>query len=238
MISAPPMTTETELTTGQKLYLILSPLVLSLGFVWLSGDWWWVQGWLFALWLFALSVVSIAYLYRKDPALLRERFNLPGAAGEKRWDKYWLSALMMLFLAWFVVIPLEARRFAWTAGFPPSVEVIGAVLLLPSFFFLYRAYTDNTFLSPVVRIQTERRQRVVSTGVYGFVRHPMYLGGICMILGVPLLAGSLCGLGLGLVLTLMIAGRIIGEERMLTDELEGYVAYKQKVKFRLVPFIW
>jgi protein-S-isoprenylcysteine O-methyltransferase Ste14 len=109
---------------------------------------------------------------------------------------------------------------------------------LPSFFLLYRSYTDNPFVSPLVRIQAERKQRVVSTGVYGFVRHPMYLGAILMMLGVPLLLGSCWGILVGGALTLLLAARIVGEENMLTRELDGYEDYKKKVKYRLVPFVW
>jgi protein-S-isoprenylcysteine O-methyltransferase Ste14 len=79
---------------------------------------------------------------------------------------------------------------------------------------------------------------VVSTGVYGFVRHPMYLGAVLMFVGTPLLLGSAAGLLLGAAMTLLLAFRIAGEERALADELEGYAEYRQKVRYRLLPFIW
>ncbi|WP_081357558.1 methyltransferase family protein [Neomoorella thermoacetica] len=101
-----------------------------------------------------------------------------------------------------------------------------------------RSYTDNTFVSPLVRIQTERKQQVISTGVYGFVRHPMYLGGVLLFVGTPLLLGSKYGVIIGLLMALLLAGRIIGEERMLANELEGYIEYKKKVKYRLIPYVW
>jgi protein-S-isoprenylcysteine O-methyltransferase Ste14 len=135
-------------------------------------------------------------------------------------------------------MPLDAKRFKWTASFPSWLKICGGIGLLPSFFLLYRSYTDNPFVSPLVRIQAERKQRVVSTGVYGFVRHPMYLGAILMMLGVPLLLGSCWGILVGGALTLLLAARIVGEENMLTRELDGYEDYKKKVKYRLVPFVW
>ena len=122
--------------------------------------------------------------------------------------------------------------------FPVWLNILGIAGLAGSFFLFFRSYTDNTFLSPLVRIQEDRKQRVVSTGVYGFVRHPMYLGGCLMFLGVPLLLGSVFGVLAGLALTLLLMGRIMGEEGMLDRELEGYREYTQNVCFRLIPFLW
>ena len=145
---------------------------------------------------------------------------------------------MLGFTAWIVIMPLDASRFGWTAPFPWWLRPLGVVGLIKSFYLFFRSYADNTFLSPLVRIQTERKQTVVSTGVYGFVRHPMYLAGILMFLGAPLLLGSLYGLLTAIVIGLLLAGRIIGEERLLVSELAGYQAYRKKVKFRLIPFLW
>ena len=99
-----------------------------------------------------------------------------------------------------------------------------------SFFLLHRSYVDNTFVSPLIRIQTERKQRVITTGVYGFVRHPMYLGAILMAAGVPMLLGSKYGLFIGFGLSGLLVVRIIGEEKMLVNELEGYAEYEKEVK--------
>jgi protein-S-isoprenylcysteine O-methyltransferase Ste14 len=115
---------------------------------------------------------------------------------------------------------------------------VGGAGLAGSFFLFFRSYTDNTFLSPLVRIQDDRKQRVVSTGVYGVVRHPMYLGGILMFLGAPLLLGSSWGVIAGLALTILLMVRVVGEEGMLARELEGYREYMQNVRYRLFPFLW
>jgi protein-S-isoprenylcysteine O-methyltransferase Ste14 len=216
------------------LYILFFPaLLLSL-----SGDWFWIEGWIFTAWFLALCYAAISYLYRNDPGLLAERYKKPGSLNQQGWDRYVVIGLVLGFLAWIIVMPLDAKRFEWTTGFPVWLKVIGTVALMFSAFFFFRSYTDNTFLSPLVRIQTDREQRLVSTGVYGFVRHPMYLGGALLFIGTPLLLGSALGLAVGFALILLVAGRIVGEEKLLVQELEGYEAYRTKVKYRLIPFIW
>ena len=135
-------------------------------------------------------------------------------------------------------MPLDAKRYEWSANFPVWLKIIGGITLLLSSFLFYRSYVDNTFLSPLVRIQTERKQRVVSTGIYGFVRHPMYLAGILLFIGTPLLLSSMCGILIAVLISLLLIARITGEERMLVKELDEYTGYRKKVKYRLIPFIW
>jgi protein-S-isoprenylcysteine O-methyltransferase Ste14 len=103
---------------------------------------------------------------------------------------------------------------------------------------MFRATVENTFMSSLVRIQTDRKQRVISTGVYGFVRHPLYLGCVLMMFGAPLLLGSIFGLSISVLTVFVLAARIMGEEKMLVNELEGYEDYKKKVTYRLIPFVW
>ena len=216
----------------------ISPFIWLVIILLLSGNWFWVEGWLFGIWFITLSISRTVYLYRKDPELLNERSRKPGTGNQKEWDKYITRLITVIFVVWFFIMPLDAERFMWTVNFPIWLKVLGGILLLISFFFLYRAYTDNTFLSPLVRIQTERKQQVVSTGVYGFVRHPLYLGDALFFIGTPMLFGSKYGILLGVVMLFIIAVRIIGEEKMLIGELEGYADYMDKVKSRLIPFVW
>jgi protein-S-isoprenylcysteine O-methyltransferase Ste14 len=204
----------------------------------LAGDARWVEGWIFCAWFLGLCGTVVVWLYRKDPALLAERYRRPGSGNQKNWDQAAVYGLVAGFALWVVVMPLDAKRFGWTAPFPVAVKAAGGVLLLVSAFLFFRAYCDNTFLSPVVRIQTERQHRIVTTGVYGFVRHPMYLGGLLMFFGAPLLLGSVLGLVVAGMLGLLLAFRIVGEERMLTQELEGYRDYQRTVRYRLVPLLW
>lgn len=215
-------------------YLLLYPLVLMA----LSGDGHWIEGWVFSLWFVALCAVTMVYLYLKDPALLAERYRRPGTGDEESWDTYFVYAFGALFVAWFALMPLDARRFHWSPAFPFWATLAGAILLAIASFFTFRAFTDNTFLSPLVRIQTERNQRLVSTGVYGFVRHPLYLGAVCMLMGAPLFLGSVSGLVVGAALTSLLMARIVGEEHMLVARLEGYKDYRNRVRYRLIPYLW
>jgi protein-S-isoprenylcysteine O-methyltransferase Ste14 len=111
-------------------------------------------------------------------------------------------------------------------------------MLIPSLYFIFQSTAENTFASTMVRIQKERKQQVISTGVYGFVRHPMYLGAVFMIFGAPLLLGSIGGLMIAGLALLVLLFRIVGEENMLMNELEGYSEYVKRVRYRLIPFIW
>ena len=216
------------------LYILVFPALI----LFLSGDFTWPEGWIFCIWFILLCFSTILYLYWKDPALLAERYQKPGAGNQERWDVYVVYGIVIGFILWIVIMPLDAKRFGWSPVFPLWLKGLGGAGLIGSFFLFFRSYTDNTFLSPLVRIQEDRKQRVVSTGVYGFVRHPMYLGAILMFVGVPLLLGSCYGVLAGCALTILLMARILGEEVMLGRDLDGYREYTQKVRYRLFPFLW
>lgn len=215
-------------------YILIYPAL----FLFLAGDLLWPEGVVFCLWFLALCYTTILYLYWKDPALLAERYRMPGDTTQERWDRYVVYAIGILFLLWIVIMPLDAKRFGWSPLFPLWIKVLGGAMLAGSFFLFYRSHTDNTFLSPLVRMQKDRGQQVVSTGVYGFVRHPMYLGAILMFIGAPLILGSCYGILTGIAFALLLVARITGEEEMLVRELEGYREYMLRVRYRLVPYLW
>jgi protein-S-isoprenylcysteine O-methyltransferase Ste14 len=230
----PPNAVSASKLAGAGLYVAALPAVMFL----LAGDARWIEGWLFAAWFIGVCALQIVWLYRKDPALLAERFRRPGSGGQGQWDRIWVYLMQLSFTAWFVIMPLDARRFGWTPPFAVWVRVVGSALLLASSVLTFRAFRDNTFLSALVRIQTERKQRVVSTGVYGFVRHPLYLGAVFLFIGAPLLLSSMVGLATAGLMIVLLAVRIPREERLLTNELEGYAEYRRKVRYRLLPFLW
>jgi protein-S-isoprenylcysteine O-methyltransferase Ste14 len=216
------------------IYILIFPALL----LFLSKNCAWIEGWIFSIWFLILCYSTILYLYFKNPELLEERYRKPGSGNQKVWDKFIVYGLVIGFIAWIVIMPLDAERFKWSTNLPIWIKIFGGIILVFSFFFFFRSYADNTFLSPLVRIQTERKHQVVSTGVYGFVRHPMYLAALLLFVGSPILLGSLYGLLVGILIVCLLAGRILGEEKMLIEELDGYKEYKKRVKYRLVPFIW
>ncbi len=220
------------------LSLILSAVFTPAVLLLLSGVRGWTEGWIFSLWFDAMVLSNMIYLYTKNPGLLAERSKLPGSGNQQHWDKYLQSFAYLAALCWFLIMPLDAKRFSWSPAFSPWLKIAGGALLIPAIYFIFMATAENTFLSSRVRIQSDRGHYVVSTGVYGIVRHPLYLGCLLMLTGGPLLLGSVYGLAVGAVATLALAVRSIGEERMLKAGLEGYIDYTKKVKYRLIPFIW
>jgi protein-S-isoprenylcysteine O-methyltransferase Ste14 len=215
-------------------YLAFFPVILFA----IAGDWRWSEGWMFSIIFLLMCVSTLLYLYFYDPALLRERFGSPIQEGQKGWDKVLLSVFFLDFLVWFTIMPLDARRFGWSPTFPLWLRATGTVLFLISIVIVFEALRENTFAAPVVKMQKERGQKVISTGMYGVVRHPMYAGALLMFVAGPLLLGSVWGLVLGLVLIVTIAVRSIGEEAMLKQELEGYSDYMKRVKWRMIPFVF
>ena len=219
---------------GSFIYLALFPVIL---FV-LAGDWRWIEGWLFSVIFLVMCHSTLLYLYFYDPALLKERFGSPFQPSQKGWDKVLLSLFFVDFLVWFAIMPLDARRFGWSPVFPLWLRAIGTVLLIIAIVLVFEALRENTFAAPVVKMQKERGQTVVSTGMYGVVRHPMYAGALLLFVAGPLLLGSIWGLIVSLVLIVTIAVRSIGEEAMLKQELKGYSDYMRRVKWRMIPFVF
>jgi protein-S-isoprenylcysteine O-methyltransferase Ste14 len=196
----------------------------------------WFAGWSFLALFFGFSLTIFLWLYRHDPGLLQERMRL-GTSDQQAWDKLLFPLIQAYLLAWLIFMSLDAVRFHWSPV-PIWLQAAGALALLCSFYLLFLTFRENSYLSPVVRIQDERGQTVISTGPYHYVRHPMYSAILIFIVGTSLLLGSGYGVLIGLLGMLMLARRAILEEYALSKELPGYSAYKAKVRYRLIPFIW
>jgi protein-S-isoprenylcysteine O-methyltransferase Ste14 len=160
-----------------------------------------------------------------------------GKADQKRWDKVGYVLTSIGFYSWLVLMALDAGRFHWSPV-PGWLQVMGAIVLLCSFYVFFVTFRENSYLSPAIRVQTDRGQTVVSTGPYHYVRHPMYAAFLLYALGTPLLLGAWYGLVLGFILVLGAARRAVLEERTLREELQGYADYMNQVKYRFVPGVW
>jgi len=223
-----------KMLVAQLAYLIvlfMLPLFLA------AGTLAWPAAWVFLILFFSFTFALTFWLFKHNPGLLQERMTVAPKADQKAWDKVLFILLYVVFLAWLVLMPLDAVRFHWSQ-MPVWLQVLGAIILICSFPLFFLTFRENSFLSPTVRIQTDRGQTVVSTGPYHYVRHPMYAAALLFVFGTALLLGSAFGLLGGLILVGMIARRAVLEENTLRQELLGYDAYMTQVKYRLIPAIW
>lgn len=212
-------------------------VVFAVALFWAAGTVAWLAGWAFLVLFFGFVVAISLWLLQNNPGLLTERMTGIGKADQKTWDKVFFALANVLFLAWLILMPLDAVRFRWSQ-MPSWLQVIGVLLLLGSFYLFFLTFRENAYLSPAVRLQTEREQKVISTGLYHYVRHPMYATATIFLISTTLLLGSWYGLGVALLLVIAIAFRAVQEERTLRAELAGYDEYMAQVKYRLIPYVW
>jgi protein-S-isoprenylcysteine O-methyltransferase Ste14 len=197
----------------------------------------WTGAWIFLIETFVISVVFGLWLARHDPALLKERLRPPIQKGQSIQDKIVTGLLVLLYLAWFVFMALDAVRFQWSSV-PAWLQAPGALGVFVACYIGYLTLRENTFAAPVVKIQRERAHTVITSGPYRFVRHPMYAGMIFYLFFTPLLLGSWWGLLWGCLLLGLFAVRIQIEEGTLRRELQGYNEYAKRVRYRLIPGVW
>jgi protein-S-isoprenylcysteine O-methyltransferase Ste14 len=194
-------------------------------------------GWLYLGAMVALSVIFGAHMMRVDPGLLRERLKPPVQKDQPLADKLVLIPVLLLMFGGMGFMAADAARWRWSM-MPPSVQWAGCGLLLAAFLFMYWTMRANSFAAPVVKIQKDRGQAVITTGPYAIVRHPMYLGALFYMAGTSLVLGSWWGLVTVPVLTLLLGIRIGIEEQALRSGLEGYDDYARRVPWRLIPLVW
>ena len=196
-----------------------------------AGSFAFVGGWIFIGLLFIPMLILGAVLLVKSPELLQKRLS----AKEKENTQKGVVALSgLLFLAGFIVAGLDFR-FEWS-HVPAWIVIVASVTLLASYALYAEVMRENAYLSRTIEVQ--EGQKVVSTGLYGIVRHPMYAITIWLFLSIPLVLGSFWAFLCFLPYPVIMAVRILNEERVLSKGLEGYEDYKKKVKYRLIPFIW
>jgi protein-S-isoprenylcysteine O-methyltransferase Ste14 len=194
-------------------------------------------GWLYLGAMVSLSIVFGTIMLRVDPGLLRERLKPPMQKDQPFADKLILVPILLLLLGGMGFMAADAARWRWSA-MPSSVQWVGCGLLVAALLFIYWVMRTNSFAAPVVKIQKDRRQAVITTGPYAIVRHPMYFGALFYIAGTSLVLGSWWGLAAVPILALLFGIRIGIEEKTLRAGLEGYDDYARRVRRRLLPLIW
>lgn len=211
-------------------YIVGLLLIVLLLFV-PAGTWAYWQGWLFVGVLFAPMLLLGIVLLAKAPQLLEKRLSAREKQPEQR-RVVELSGIM--FVAGFVLAGLD-RRFGWS-HMPWQLSVAAAVVQLIAYGLYAEVMRENAYLSRTVEVQ--QGQKVIDTGLYGVVRHPMYAATLLLFLAMPVVLGSWAALVVFLAYPVMLARRIADEEKLLTKELPGYAAYCEKVRWRLIPHVW
>ncbi|MBV9542708.1 MAG: isoprenylcysteine carboxylmethyltransferase family protein [Alphaproteobacteria bacterium] len=221
-----------------KLLAQLVPFLLFQGAVLFgaAGTLDWPQGWALMIEFSALCLAISLWLWRTDPGLLAERMG--GIAQEKQptSDRLLMIGIMVGWIGWCVAMGLEARWYG--PRLPLLSEVLGGVLLALGYGTVAVVFRTNSFAAPVVKIQDERGQRVIDTGPYAWVRHPMYTGGLLIFLAFPLMLGSLWGLALVPLFVAALILRTMIEERTLRVALAGYNDYAARVRWRYLPYVF
>lgn len=201
-----------------------------------AGTLHWPSAWVLLITSALLGPLCGWWLYRIDPALLAERLRPVLQRDQPAADKMFMTVFVAAMLAWLVAIGIDRRL--QSSDMPAALQALGLVLFLLCTLFTMWVFRENSFAAPVVKLQAERAQHVISTGPYAHVRHPMYSGMILFFTGVPLLLGSWWGLALVPLFLVLIAVRIAIEERTLRDGLPGYAEYAARVRYRLLPGVW
>lgn len=195
-------------------------------------DYW--QAWVFIAVFIAASIIPSFYLAVRSPAALQRRLKAGPAAETRPAQRIIVSAIILSVIATLVVSAFD-HRFGWSSV-PVSATVLGNVLVFLGLSFAQLVIVQNNYAAANVRVEAD--QPLVSTGLYGVVRHPMYTGTAIMMVGTPLALDSLWGLLCVVASAPVIVARIRDEEQMLTEELAGYAEYTTKVRYRLVPYLW
>ena len=196
----------------------------------------WPAAWVMLIVSAILGPACGLWLAKTDPALLAERMRPTFQANQPAVDKIFMLIFFLALLLWLVAIGLDRRANA--SDVPLLLQALGLAMYLLSIAFIMWVFRENSFAAPVVKVQAARHQRVISSGPYAFVRHPMYSGVMLYFLGIPLLLGSWWGVALAPVFTLLFAIRARIEERALIEGLPGYADYAERVRYRLVPGLW
>lgn len=196
-----------------------------------AGTFDYIQGWILMAILFVPMFGAGVVMMIKNPALLASRLD---AKEDRKEQSVVVKLSGLMFLCGFIVAGLGVR-FEWFMLSIP-ISVLGATMFLIAYVLYAEVLRENTYLSRTIKVQ--EGQKVVDTGLYGVVRHPMYAVTLLLFLSMPIVLGSVWAFLIFLAYPFIIAVRIKDEEKLLEEELEGYREYKEKVKYRMIPFVW
>jgi protein-S-isoprenylcysteine O-methyltransferase Ste14 len=192
------------------------------------------QAWAYLGVFLGASFLITLYLMKKDPALLQRRLNAGPMAEKEKTQKIIMFFASVGFIA-LLIVPALDYRFVWSRALLYAA-IAGDILTALAFYIIFLVYKENSFTSATIEIA--ENQKVISSGPYAIVRHPMYAGGLLLFIGTPLALGSYWGL-LAFAATLpALVWRLLDEEKFLSRNLPGYIEYKASVQYRLIPFIW
>jgi protein-S-isoprenylcysteine O-methyltransferase Ste14 len=203
-----------------------------------AGTFAWWRAWFFPGLVLVASVLTMATVFRGKEELLNERFKPPIQKDQPLADKIILIVFVALFFCLVAMIPLDIFRWRWLAGPRVFASVIGLALFAGGWWLIAISLKANPFAAPVVKYQGDRNQAVVATGPYRLIRHPMYAGGVLLMIGMPLWLGSYTAALFASLPIVALAIRIVFEERFLRHELKGYSDYAAHIHYRLIPFVW
>jgi protein-S-isoprenylcysteine O-methyltransferase Ste14 len=199
-----------------------------------AGTVYYMQAWLYLL-TFAVSTILITiYLFKNDPKLLEKRVNA-GAAAEKEQSQKVIQAIAGVFFCLIYVVAGLDYRFHWSR-ISEFISILANAFVLLGFFIVFLVFKENSYTSAIIEVDKE--QKVISTGMYAVVRHPMYFGAILMLIFSSVALGSYWALLCVAALTVSIIARLLNEEKFLSENLSGYDEYCKKVRYHLIPFIW
>ncbi len=223
-----------NLNTRAWIGLLVLEVVLAIVLFACAGTARYWQGWAYLLLLFVLAAGITADMMRHDRGLLERRMKGGPAAEPRPVQRFLMLGTSAGFLG-LIVIPALDFRYQWSVV-PVAAVVTGDVLFIVGFLLIARVFRENTFSSATVTVA--EGQRVISSGPYAIVRHPMYAGALTYLVGTPLALGSYWGLLALLFVLPFLVWRLIDEEHLLLRELPGYADYCRKVRYRLLPFVW
>jgi protein-S-isoprenylcysteine O-methyltransferase Ste14 len=209
-------------------------LIMALVLFGAAGTVFYWQAWAYLAAFFAPAIIVTLHLVENDPALLERRLSAGPTAEKEMAQKIIMSVAMIGFIA-LLVVPALDRRFHWS-GVPVNLVLLGDLLVVLGFYFVFLVYQENSFTSATIEVATG--QKVISTGPYALIRHPMYAGSLPLLAGTPLALGSYWGLLAFAAMMPALIWRLLDEERFLSKHLPGYEEYCAKVRCRLIPGVW